>query len=233
MTQAAPPDEPPQESPASAPAPGPQPVRRPSPAASTPPPVDDPVEIPAEERARLAADEARLEAEQAKLEIEERRLRARDEARRRTEAHSRRAAAGMKGRIRPGRNVSSKGGGWRLPIAAAILLAIGYAVYSGRVSLPPEFARVIPNAFEATTPPQAAGSPTATGRPRVLVVPELANIRAAASTTAAVVAQAPRDTALPEVARDGEWVEVILPGRVQETGWVHRSLLRAEAAAQP
>jgi hypothetical protein len=139
----------------------------------------------------------------------------------------------MKGRIRPGRNVSGGGGGWRWAVAAVLLLAAGYAVLSGRIALPPEIARLFPVAPETTAAPQAAADPREAERPRLLVVPEVANIRAAASTGAAVVARAPRDTALPEVARSGEWVEVVLPGRVGETGWVHRSLLRAEAAPQP
>src|SRR5690606_3185154 len=56
------------------------------------------------------------------------------------------------------------------------------------------------------------------------IVGDTANVRAAPSTSAAVVAKLPRDTRVAVLERRGDWIHVRVDGAAQD-GWLHASLL--------
>ncbi|MDX1594126.1 MAG: SH3 domain-containing protein, partial [Gammaproteobacteria bacterium] len=62
---------------------------------------------------------------------------------------------------------------------------------------------------------------------------DLANLRAGPGTDHEVIDQLPRDTAVVDLARRGDWLEVSLPGRTPARGWLHRSLVDGPARPAP
>jgi uncharacterized protein YgiM (DUF1202 family) len=51
------------------------------------------------------------------------------------------------------------------------------------------------------------------------------NLRAAASTSARVITRLTQATAVSQIGRQGDWIQVALPGEPGRQGWVHASLV--------
>ena len=66
----------------------------------------------------------------------------------------------------------------------------------------------------------------------LVVTGDMVNVRAGPGTEYRVRVQVFRRERALELARDGEWVQVELPGRGVE-GWIHQSLLQAIRSSKP
>ena len=54
---------------------------------------------------------------------------------------------------------------------------------------------------------------------------ETANLRAGPGTDHEVIGKLPRDTPVIGLAKDGDWVEISIPGNTPARGWLHNNLL--------
>ncbi len=170
--------------------------------------------------AREAIEEAKRETEEAKRALEDRRHQAKLEGRRVTDRRHRRTALGMKQTAlgfkikRPQRKLAAAGVGLLL-LAAATFTATGdlSTLDAGLAAFAPSVAEPEP----AT----------------VFVRSGVVNRRAEAATTARVIGRVVRDTALPEIGRNGEWVQVVVPDSVGKLGWVHSSLVISKVSDPP
>jgi hypothetical protein len=72
---------------------------------------------------------------------------------------------------------------------------------------------------------------TAANQDLLYVRAESAIVRASASSDATVINSLSRDTAIKELRRRGNWVQVALPGSDKPLGWMRSTLLRPEVAA--
>jgi uncharacterized protein YgiM (DUF1202 family) len=74
-------------------------------------------------------------------------------------------------------------------------------------------------------PPRPTEPPPRVERQVVTTAPSGANMRAAPSTSSAVLWKAPRGTSLQVIGEEGSWLQVAAPAR-ERTGWIHRSVVR-------
>ncbi len=66
-------------------------------------------------------------------------------------------------------------------------------------------------------------------KPRMKVSARVANVRAGPSTTTAVVAKLPQDTAVKVLEQRGDWILIQFDAQETTQGWLHHTLLRATA----
>jgi hypothetical protein len=178
--------------------------------------------------ARHAIEEAKREEEERKAALEMRRREAREEKQRVTEGRHRKTTLKMRGR----------GGGprvgrppWRkLALAGLAATILAVAVTSGDQILP-LFEDGLQSLRARLIGGQAGPADPAIEIKTVVVRSDSVNVRIRASKTAPVVARLDRDTALPEVRRQGDWVMVTLPGSNRQ-GWVHSSLVSEAPGGQ-
>jgi hypothetical protein len=153
--------------------------------------------------ARHAIEEAKREEEERKAALEMRRREAREEKQRVTEGRHRKTTLEMRGRDGGSRVGRAP---WRkLALAGLAAAILAVAVTSGDQLMP-----LINGGVDRS---------------------DSVNVRSRASKFAPVLARLDRDTAVPEVRRQGEWVMVTVPGSDQQ-GWVHASLVAASSSGQ-
>ena len=171
--------------------------------------------------ARHAIEEVKREAEERKLELEERKRRGKDAARGIAERRHRRTTLKAKrkiGHFKP--DIP-----WRkLALACSVVVGVIYLISSGGPNL-----TVLKNSLLSLRD-RVAEQET---QKVFFVRASRVNVRAEASRASAVITQVVQATALLEVRRQGEWIEVTLPGGADKQGWVHSSLLTSEPAASP
>ncbi len=171
--------------------------------------------------ARHAIEEVKREAEERKLELAERKRRAKDAARGIADKRHRRTtlkARRMIGHFKP--DIP-----WRkLALACSVIAGVIYLISSGGPNL-----TVFKNSLLSLRD-RVADQKT---QNVFFVRPARVNVRAQASTASAVIAQVVHATALLEIRRQEEWIQVTLPGGADKQGWVHASLLTSKPAANP
>ena len=170
--------------------------------------------------ARQAIEEAKRETEEAKQALEQRRRQAKLEGRRVADRRNRRTALGMMQSVR---GFEIKRPQRKLAAAGVGLLLLAVAIFTATQDLP-----TLEAGLDVFAPRVAEPEPAT-----VLVRSGVVNLRADATTTARVIGRVVRDTALPEIGRHGEWVQVVVPDSGGKHGWVHSSLVISKASDQP
>jgi uncharacterized protein YgiM (DUF1202 family) len=79
--------------------------------------------------------------------------------------------------------------------------------------------------------PAPAPQPQATTQPQWLVTVEYSNVRAGPSTDSAIVGNVRRDMVVTEIGREGNWIQVQLPGADKVEGWINSRMLKQQAPA--
>ncbi len=171
--------------------------------------------------AREAIEEAKRETEEAKRALEERRHQAKLEGRRVADRRHRKTARSV---IRTGRGFEIKRPQRKLAAAGAGLLLLAAATFTATGDL-----STLDAGLAAFTQSVAKPEPAAT----VFVRSGVVNLRAEATTPARVIGRVMRDTALSEIGRYGEWIQVVVPDSGGKHGWIHSSLVTSKASSQP
>ncbi len=166
--------------------------------------------------ARRATADAKKDIETAKEDTQARRKQAKIEVWRKTEERQRHKTVQVKQRIaglRPGR---------RRAVVAVLCagLVVAAAVQMVRTGTDPR--AVLERAVSADR---------TTDQRLLYVRAEAAVIRAEASPESTALDSLPRNTAVQEIRRRGEWVQIAAPGSDSPLGWMHSTLLRTETAA--
>ncbi len=170
--------------------------------------------------AREAIEEAKRETEEAKQALEERRHQAKLEGRRVTDRRHRKTARSV---IQTTRGFEIKRLQRKLAAAGVGLLLLAAAAFTATGDL-----STLDAGLAAFTPNVAEPEPAT-----VVVRSGVVNLRAEAATTARVIGRVVRDTALPEIGRYGEWIQVMVPDGGGKRGWIHSSLVTSKASGQP
>jgi uncharacterized protein YgiM (DUF1202 family) len=84
---------------------------------------------------------------------------------------------------------------------------------------------------EAAPAPQPEPQPTT--QPQWVVTVEYSNVRAAASTDSAIVGNVRRGMVVTEIGREGNWIQIELPGNDKTEGWINSRMLKEQAPAAP
>ncbi len=170
--------------------------------------------------AREAIEEAKRETEEAKRALEERRHQAKLEGRRVADRRHRKTALGM---MQTARRFEIGRPQRKLAVAGVGLLLFAAAAFTA-----PRDLSTLEAGLAAFAPSVAEPEPAT-----VVVRSGAVNLRAEAATTARVIGRVVRDTALPEIGRQGEWVQVVVPDSGGKHGWVHSSLVTSKPSGQP
>ena len=180
-------------------------------------PADEPnPEWQREVSARRATADAKDEIEAAKIETKARRKQAKIEVWRQTEERHRQTTAQMKKQI-----AGPRRGRWR---AAAIVFCVGLAA-AGGVQL------LRSGADPKAVLDRVTSAQKSTGQTLLYVRVDSAVVRAEASPQSAAMNSLSRNTAVQELRRRGDWVQIASPGSDKPLGWMHSTLLRTEIAA--
>jgi len=170
--------------------------------------------------ARQAIEEAKRETEAAKQALEERRRQAKLEGRRVTDKRNRKTARGV---MQAARGLDIKRPQRKVAAAGVGLLLLAVAIFTATRDL-----STLEAGLAAFTPSVAEPEPAT-----VFVRSGVVNLRAEAATTARVIGRVVRDTALSEIGRTGEWVQVVVPDSGGKYGWIHASLVVSKASDRP
>jgi uncharacterized protein YgiM (DUF1202 family) len=84
-----------------------------------------------------------------------------------------------------------------------------------------------PPVAEAAPAPQPEFLPAA--QPQWVVTVEYSNVRAGPSTDSAIVGNVRRDMVVTEIGREGNWIQVELPGADKIEGWINSRMLKEQA----
>jgi len=171
-----------------------------------------------EANARRAAADAKKEIEVSKKKIEARRKKAKIEIWSKTEERHRRTTAQVKRRI-----AGPRSNRWRAVAAVfCVLLAAAGTVQLVRMNAESKVVldRVLTGSAEAD-------------RNLLYVRVDAAIVRAEAAPESAILDNLPRDTAVRELQRRGDWVQIAAPESGKPLGWMRATLLRTDLAVKP
>jgi hypothetical protein len=130
--------------------------------------------------------------------------------------------------------------GSRIPFKLIIVLLLlagligggAYAYMNGMLdgvlaSLTQPAAEPAPATETVTAQPQQTQEPT---QPQWMVTVEYSNVRAGPSTDSAIVGNVRRGMTVTEIGRQGNWVQIEVPGAEKIEGWINSRMLKEQPA---
>jgi uncharacterized protein YgiM (DUF1202 family) len=130
----------------------------------------------------------------------------------------------------------------RIPVKLIVVLLLALAAIGGGAyaymngMLDDVLKSVMESAPETPAPvadvaPAPPPEPEAATQPQWTVTVEYSNVRAGPSTDSAIVGNVRRGMVVTEVGREGNWVQIEVPGDDKIEGWINSRMLKEQAPA--